>query len=95
MSTTPYDFLRRCEPRFDSHTQILRDNQYRLSVPERDSLNHSLDSYGWDLARHIRSGGFYGIASADINRVTEKLFRLIDLALRRARQEEVVEYQTL
>ena len=71
------------------------DNNYRLSTPERDSLNHTLDSCGWDLAQHIRSGSFHSTAFADVNRVTEKLFRLIDLALRKARQEEVVEYQTL
>lgn len=71
------------------------DRQYRLSVPERDSLNHTLDSCGWDLAQYIRSGSFHGTAPADVSRVTEKLFRLIDLALLKARQEEVVEYQTL
>ena len=71
------------------------DKNYRLSVPERDSLNYTLDSCGWDLAKHIRSGSFHGTAFADVNRVTEKLFRLVDLALRKARQEEVVEYQTL
>jgi len=71
------------------------DRACRLSVPERDSLNHTLDSCGWDLAQHIRSGGFHGTAFADVNRVTEKLFRLVDLGLQKARQEEVVEYQTL
>jgi len=74
---------------------MLTDKHYRLSIPERDSLNHTLDSRGWDLAQCIRSGSFRGTASADVNRVTDKLFRLIDLALRKARQEEVVEYQTL
>lgn len=74
---------------------MLMDKGQHLSVPERDSLNHALDSYGWDLAQHIRGGNFHGTASVDVNRVTEKLFRLIDLALRKARQEEVVEYQTL
>jgi hypothetical protein len=74
---------------------MLMDKHYRLSIPERDSLNYTLDSCGWDLAQHIRSGGFHGIASADVNRITDKLFQLIDLALRKARQEEVVEYQTL
>ena len=71
------------------------DKSYRLSVHERDSLNHALDGCGWDLAQHIRNRGFHLTASQDLNRVTDKLFRLIDLALRRARQEEVVEYQTL
>ena len=74
---------------------MLTDKHCRLSIPERDSLNHTLDSCGWDLAQHIRSGGFQGTAPVDVNRVTDKLFRLIDLALRKARQEEVVEYQTL
>ena len=74
---------------------MLVNKHYRLAIPERDSLNHTLDSCGWDLAQHIRSGSFRGTASVDVNRVTDKLFRLIDLALRKARQEEVVEYQTL
>ena len=47
------------------------------------------------MAQHIRSGHLRGTASPDVNRVTQKLFRLIELALRKARQEEVVEYQTL
>ena len=74
---------------------MLMDKSCRLSTPERDSLNHTLDSCGWDLAQHIRSGSFRGTAPADVSRVADKLFRLIDLALRKARQEEVVEYQTL
>ncbi|KAF9651719.1 14-3-3 protein [Thelephora ganbajun] len=74
---------------------MLVDKNCSLSVPERDSLNHTLDSCGWDLAQHIRSGSFHGTASADVNRVTGKLFRLIDFALQKARQEEVVEYKTL
>lgn len=84
-----------CLAWFDSHIQILIDKDYRLPVPERDSLNHTLDRCGWDLAQYIRSGNLGGTASADVSRVTEKLFRLISLALRKARQEEVVEYQTL
>jgi hypothetical protein len=71
------------------------DKNCRLSVHERDSLNHALDGCGWDLAQQIRNRGFHVTASQDVNRVTDKLFRLIHLALRRARQEEVVEYQTL
>jgi hypothetical protein len=71
------------------------DKNYRLSVHERDSLNHALDGCGWDLAQQIRNRGFHVTASQDVNRVTDKLFHLIHLALRRARQEEVVEYQTL
>lgn len=71
------------------------DKNYRLSVHERDALNHALDGRGWDLAQHIRNKRFHATASQEVNRVTGKLFRLIDLALRRARQEEVVEYQTL
>lgn len=71
------------------------DRGCRLSVHERDSLNHTLDGCGWDLAQRIRNRRFHATASQDVNRVTGKLFRLIDLALRKARQEEVVEYQTL
>ena len=71
------------------------DKNCRLSVSERDSLNHALDGRGWDLAQHIRNRRFHATALQHMNRVTDKLFRLIELALRRARQEEVVEYQTL